>query len=106
MPNQYPTMKAKSTIANLVNSIADMDLGELYEDEDTDDDELQTSAYMVKTRVPVDPPSDVLDVRAHFEYCDNSLFNKKIYAISDGGADSCILGKMPKSSHILVDMQI
>ena len=94
MPNQYPTMKPKPTVANLVNSIADM---ELSDDEDTDDDELHTSVYMVKTRIPIDPPSDVLEVRAHFEYCDTSLYNNnKIYAISDGGADSCILGQNAK----------
>ena len=83
-------MKPKNTVANLVNSIADM---ELSDDEDTDDEILQASAFMVKTRVQVDPPSDITDVRAHFEYCQGPKFNNKIYAITDGGADSCILGK-------------
>ena len=33
MPNQYPTMKNKQTVANLVNSLADMTVDD---DEDTD----------------------------------------------------------------------
>src|SRR6478609_11334304 len=32
----------------------------------------------------------------HFEYIDHSMFKDNIYAISDGGADSCILGKNAK----------
>src|SRR5687767_3541044 len=86
------------------------------EDSDTDDDILQTSAYMVKQRASIDalpdidnnleirlqphmdPPSDVIDVKAHFEYRDNPNFKNVIYAISDGGADSCILGMNAKVS--------
>ena len=51
---------------------------------------------MVRKVTPVDPPSDVIDVKAHFEYMDNTLHDDKIYAISDGGADSCILGMNAK----------
>ena len=51
---------------------------------------------MVKRTLSVDPPSNVIEVKAHFEYIDNSLYDDKIYAISDGGADSCILGKNAK----------
>src|SRR5687768_857289 len=75
---------------------------------------LQTSAYMIKQRVSrdplpdldidlglrlqlnLDPLSDVIDVKAHFEYRDNPNFKYVIYAISDGGADSCILGMNAK----------
>src|SRR5688500_17543492 len=106
IPAQYPTMKPQNSMANLVNSIGDIGSGE---DSDTDDDILQTSAYMVKQRASIDalpdidnnlevrlqphmdPPSDVIDVKAHFEYRDNPNFKDVIYAISDGGADSCIL---------------
>ena len=96
-------MKAKQAVANLVDSLADLDI---YSDgEDTDDDAIDTSAYMVKTRVPLEPPSDILDVKAYFEYIDHALFNDSIYAISDGGADSCILGKNAKVLLILEDMQ-
>ena len=44
----------------------------------------------------MDAPSDVIDVRAHFEYSDINCFKDKMYAIFDGEADSCILGKMAK----------
>ena len=93
MPNQYPNMKPKQTVANLVNSLADLDMNS---DDDTDNDAIDVNAYMVKCRIPLEPPSDILDVRAHFEYIDHALFNDSIYAISDGGADSCILGKNAK----------
>ena len=64
-------------------------------DEDTDDDEMiHTSyGYMVKQRPAIDPPSDIIDIKAHFEYGDTTAFKDTIYAIFDGGADSCILGK-------------
>ena len=87
MPNQYPTMK--STVANLVNSLADLTVDS---DNDTDNEAMDVKTYMTKTWIPIDPPSDILDVRAHFEYIDHPMFKDTIYAISDGGADSCILG--------------
>src|SRR5687768_14335929 len=85
-------MKPNTTIANLVNSIGSMDI---EDDEDTDD-EMVCRANIMKHRIAVDAPSKVIDVRAHFEYEDNACFKDKMYAISDGGADSCILGKMAK----------
>ena len=66
------------------------------DEEDTDDEEMIYHANMVRQVVPIDAPSDVIDVRAHFEYGDNDCFKDKMYAILDGGADSCILGKMAK----------
>ena len=94
MPNQYPTLKNKQTVANLVNSLADMNMDD--DDEDTNDDAINCNAYMVKTRIPLEPQSDVLNIRAHFEYIDHSMFKDNIYAISDGGAESCILGTNAK----------
>src|SRR6187200_2710622 len=93
MPNQYPTMKNKQTVANLVNSLADMTVDD---DEDTDDDAMNCNAYMTRSWIPLDLPEDDIDIRAHFEYIDTSMFNDNIYAISDGGAESCILGKNAK----------
>ena len=86
-------MKPKDTIANLVNSIGDLDIDD---EEDTDDDEMVYHANMVRQSIPMDAPSDVINVRAHFEYGNIDCFKDKMYAISDGGADSCILGKMAK----------
>jgi hypothetical protein len=103
-------MKKQQTIANLVNTLGNIDL---QDDEDTDDEVMQTSVNMVRSRKldppseyaqeqfyspiqnGVNPPSDILEVRAHFEY-GHTLKEGEIYAISDGGADSCILGKNAK----------
>ena len=89
--NQYPNVKPKNTVANLVSSMNDIDLDDM-DSESTDEDMLYHSINMVRRTIPVDPPSDVIDVKAHFEYIDNNFCDDKIYAISDGGADSCILG--------------
>lgn len=94
IPAQYPSMRPasnKTVIANLVNSIAGMDI---EDEEDTDDDMLHCSAYMV--RMAVDPPSDVITVRARLEYAHHPSVNSKVYAISDGGADACVLGRHAK----------
>lgn len=55
---------------------------------------LHSSAYMVRHTL-YEASSDVIDVKAHFEYRDNPNFKDAIYAISDG-ADSCILGMNAK----------
>ena len=34
-----------------------------------------------------------MEIRAHFEYAELYKDSPKIFAISDGGADSCVLGK-------------
>jgi hypothetical protein len=91
IPNQYPTMKQKSTAANLVNSIPEMDL---ESDDDTDDEAFHM--YMTKTKPVPDTSSSTINVRAHFEYCADPLYHNSICAIADGGADSCILGKHAK----------
>ena len=38
----------------------------------------------------------ILKIRAHLEYGKQSWYPNKIYAIADGGADSCIVGKHAK----------
>ena len=61
IPNQYPTMKNQQTIANLVNSIATLDVSD---GEDTDDDMADTTVYMVRSRIAIDhhlmPPVTLL----------------------------------------------
>lgn len=76
-------MKPKDTIANLVNSMGNLDMDD---EEDTDDEDMVYHANMVRHRTSIDAPSDVIDVRAHFEYGDNDCFKDKMYAILDGGA--------------------
>ena len=53
--------------------------------------------------VSVDPPiesdqQDDLEVRAHVEFATAYKDGAKVYAISDGGADSCVLGQ---NAHVL-----
>ncbi|HYX14539.1 MAG TPA: hypothetical protein VE944_09245, partial [Nostoc sp.] len=102
IPNQYCTMvpkeDIKKTMLNLVSSMEDFNLA--TEDEyDTDDDFCHVSSAMM-VRVSVDPPEGNpdtdIEVRAHFEYTSIPELKSKFYAISDSGADSCVLGNMAK----------
>ena len=108
-------MKTKEALINIVSSLSAMELND--SDEDTDDDFMNcTSSFMVRS-TPVDPPEmhdfhisldppestcdsgdteDVIQVQAHFEYSTSLMYKDRTYAISDGGADSCILEKMLK----------
>jgi hypothetical protein len=116
LPSQYPNMKAKETMLNLVSSVTDLGMNDM--DDDTDDDVLTTSAFMARTVIAMEPPGElgtqqpangqqstsvecedteeVIEVKAHFEYSLRPEYQDKTYAISDGGADSCILGKYAK----------
>ena len=55
----------------------------------TNDDFLNSSPTL-------DQPYPVLEIHAHLEYSQDPWYQDKIYAISDGGADSCILGEYCK----------
>ena len=66
---------------------------------------MMSSAFMARTysvchhpvsNDPADESNQDIVVKAHFEYTLLPEFQSKVYAISDGGADSCILGKMAK----------
>ena len=71
------------------------------EDSDVDDDVLHETAqvhgFMTSSHNPFEEP---LEVKAHFLYTDSWYNSKgrtsKIFAISDGGADSCFVGKYAK----------
>ena len=82
---------------NMVTSLEDLALGS---DDDMDDEALNcTTALMVSARTPIDPPhqhDDTIEIKAHIEYSIYSAFQDKVYAIADGGADACILGKYCK----------
>ena len=91
VPDQYPSMKPVTTMAHLVNSVANFGL-EDGSDDDTDDDILPTSmAFMVKVQQPM-----IMEVKAHLEYANEPWHTNKVYALADGGADSCILGRHSK----------
>lgn len=96
IPSQYPTMAAKVSMLNLVSSLADCGI---YDNEDTDDDFLYETSAM-RVRVSADPPEENLktdiEVRAHFEYTHMPELKSIFSAISDSGADSCVLGKIAK----------
>ena len=103
LPNQYPNMRTKETVANLVSSLADVDFDSDNEG-DTDDDMITMSAFMARTFAS-DPNDDEnspdstepdIVVKAHLEYSLAPELQNKNYAISDSGADSCILGKLAK----------
>ena len=72
----------------------------------TDDDMIVSSASMAKSLHANDPPRDffidpdnILKVRAQYEYSIIPELQSKIYAISDSGADSFVLGKMAKITY-------
>ena len=64
--------------------------------ESSDDDMIQaTSLFTVRTCQSgySSDKDDVIEVQAHLEY---SMHSDRTFAITDGGADSCILGKYTK----------
>ena len=81
LPAQYP---------NKVNMVAQ----EESEDEDSTCDTVLHGFMVLQS---TDDTEDI-EVRAHLEYAVACKEGNKIYAISDGGADSCILGK---NAHVL-----
>ena len=71
----------------MANTVSQGSVGEESEEEDSEDDEA-LHGFMARTERDKD-----LEIRAHFEYAELYKDSPKIYAISDGGADSCVLGK-------------
>ena len=73
LPNQYPSIKSKETMLNMVSSMAELSM--IDDDADTDDDMVTSSVYMARTSIVMDPPGelrgepdDTIEVKAHFEY--------------------------------------
>ena len=90
VPNQYPSMAGKehSTTA-LLNQMAELSVEDCAFDDDDEDVDTDHIANLFQVTSSPD-----LEVRAHLEYARilTSVQNST-YAISDGGADSCVLGK-------------
>ena len=84
IPDQYPKMKGVThTVQHICTALDELELGD--EDSlDTDDEQLPliTRGYMSRS-LPT--------YRAHLEY---AAYFPKIYALSDCGADACVLGKL------------
>ena len=87
LPAQYPNMiNNTQQLASLLN-VTSQDLAD--SEEETDDEDL--ISQLLVSHVATVADDDDIEVRAHFEYAE--AYADKIYAISDGGADSCVLGK-------------
>ena len=85
LPAQYPSMiNSAQQISSLLKlSSADIESS----DEETDDEDLLQQLQITH----LSTVTDDIEVRAHFEY--SEVYNDKVFAISDGGADSCVLGR-------------
>ena len=82
IPNQYPSMKSRESVINMVSTLTNLGMEDV--DDDTDDDMLTSSAFMARTYsvnhypatdIPseepnlyqnVEPSQDIV-VKAHFE---------------------------------------
>ena len=76
LPPQYANKTSMDLVANLCSQ---MNLHD--SDEDTDDD-MMIQGFCTTT----------IEYRAHLEYANSYSSSSKIYAISDGGADACVVG--------------
>ena len=80
LPPQYANMTSMDLVANICSQMTQQD-----SDEDTDDGMLRNS--YCATTVDVDK-----SYKAHLEYAKSHSTSSKTYAISDGGADACVVG--------------
>ena len=76
LPPQYAHQTTMDLVANLCSNLT---LNE--SDEDTDEDMI-IQGFCTTT----------VEYRAHLEYANSYSSSSKIYAISDGGADACVVG--------------
>ena len=79
LPPQYANKTSMDLVANLCSKLALHD-----SDDDTDDD------MMIQGFCTITTPT--IEYRAHLEYANSYSSSSKIYAISDGGADACVVG--------------
>ena len=96
LPAQHPTMSANQTsqldeFLAKINNLTIEDAG----DDSTDDEAMVLGLHMARTSH--DPPGvsddsyEPIELKAHLEY-ESRFSDKRSYAISDGGADSTVLG--------------
>ena len=65
-------------------------------EEDTDEDEIMTCRANTLCSHTVSAESTPIPIRAHMEYTTQPWYPNGAHAISDGGADACILGHYAK----------
>ena len=93
-------MVNKTATANLCNAIEDLSPDDM--DEETDDKAITSSFFGMVSSVPEKDANkneftkDNTDIQAHLEYGTAPTQCDKTFALSDGGADSCILGRNAK----------
>ena len=87
MPSQYPTVNRANAMTAVLDKTASLDSDS--DEDDVDDDWI---ARQFKVTTMSDEDEDIV-VKAHFEYAEAYKGDPKVYAISDGGADSFVLGK-------------
>lgn len=99
-PDIRKTMTALSHIQGIAiisdlfdneDSITDMEM-------DTDDDDFSEHichVNMVSVHGGLWGDDDMIDIQATYRFTNKCVHNGKYYAISDGSADSCILGSCP-----------
>ena len=77
----------KETLADYCERLGDYTLAD--EDREIDEDEIFREYTTATMTIPEEPDDLAIVIRAHLEYTKSG---EKHYAISDSGADSCILG--------------
>ena len=90
IPSQYPSVNnVTKTNEELVHDLCTkLTLND--SDYDTDDDAIRMQ-FMVNKSTEID--HETMECRAHLEWASVWDDPSKVFAISDGGADSCVLGK-------------
>ena len=89
-------MRPKEVTANLVSKLADMSLESEDSDEDTDDELYIYRSYAITNNTgTISDPTKYSQVKHEADFKENKNhphIPEKVFAISDGGADKCIVG--------------
>ena len=110
IPDQYPSKaKANNTkvvqeqdIIDQINALTSMTVHDEFDtDEEYDDTYTSDRQISMVKHIPEEPieVQECIEVRAHLEYAQQLKHTQKVYAISDGGADSCVTGQMARVVH-------
>ena len=101
--NKPPTdMRQTMAALTLIQNIA---VSDLFDDEDSVGDDMDTTNEILDSFRHIKMASqygefwdddDTIDIKANFRYAMKCFQDGLLFAISDGGADSCILGKSAK----------
>ena len=104
---QYPTLNKPlpdvSTTLTALQCIQEMGISGLLDDDESFDEEMDEyedefidemrNIHMASVYGEFYDDSDTIEIKANYRFANKCVHEGKFYAISDGGADSCILGK-------------